>query len=58
MYELHTDCWERSVLYWDKYKIWEGYVSSDDLKNLFEAIRLPVVVTHDELDEDVKDTDL
>jgi len=55
MYELHTDRRGRSSLYWNKYKIWEGYVSSTDLKNLFEAIRLLVGVTSDELDEDIED---
>lgn len=55
MYELHTDRRGRSSLHWNKYKIWEGYVPTSDLENLFEAIRLPVIITKDDLDEDVEE---
>lgn len=53
MYELHTDRAGRSILYFNKEAIWEGYVSSLDLEGLFQAIRIPVSITKGGLDEDV-----
>jgi hypothetical protein len=53
MYELHTDRAGRSILYFNKFAIWEGYVSSLDLEGLFQAIRLNVSITKDDPDEDV-----
>ena len=52
MLELHTDRRGRSALYWNKYKIWEAYVETSTLEDLFNAIRVPVSITRDELDED------
>ena len=52
MLELHTDRRGRSSLYWNKYKIWEAYVETGTVEDLLNALRIHVVVTKDELDDD------
>ena len=52
MLELHTDRRGRSSLYWNKYKIWEAYVATDTLEDLFNSLRVTVSITKDELDDD------
>lgn len=52
MLELHTDRRGRSSLYWNKYKIWEAYVPTSIMEDLFNALRIPCSITKDELDED------
>jgi hypothetical protein len=52
MLELHTDRRGRSSLYWNKYKIWEAYVATSTLEDLFNALRVPVSITKDDLDDD------
>ncbi|MEE8114642.1 MAG: hypothetical protein V3T23_09835 [Nitrososphaerales archaeon] len=52
MLELHTDRRGRSSLYWNKYKIWEAYVATSTLEDLFNALRVTISITKDELDED------
>ena len=52
MLELHTDRRGRSSLYWNKYKIWEAYVETATLEDLFNALRVTVSITKYPLDED------
>jgi hypothetical protein len=52
MLELHTDRRGRSSLYWNKYKIWEAYVATATLEDLFNSLRVSVSITKDDLDED------